>query len=202
MNIYQKLIEVRKSCEYLKKDNKGYQFNFVSSSQTLGTLRGAMDAQGLLLVPNVLDYEVRDHKTSKGGHEYFTILKMKFTWVNSDNPEEIVECLWTGQGLDSGEKGVGKAMTYAEKYFLLKFFNIATDKDDPDSHQKKKKVDVRPLITKEIALEKIKNVENGIALKKVVALMKDDCKKYLSLDEHAEVGLAIEARAADFGAAS
>jgi hypothetical protein len=28
-------------------------------------------------------------------------------------------------------------MTYAEKYFMLKFFNIATDKDDPDSFQKK-----------------------------------------------------------------
>ena len=38
-----------------------------------------------------------------------------------------------GQGVDiSGEKGVGKALTYAEKYFLLKFFNIPTDEADPD----------------------------------------------------------------------
>ena len=29
----------------------------------------------------------------------------------------------------AGEKGVGKALTYGKKYFLLKFFNIATDKD-------------------------------------------------------------------------
>ena len=137
MNIYQKLIEVRKSCEYLKKDNKGYQFSFVSSSQTLGTLRAAMDEHGLLLVPRVVDHETRDHETKKGEHEYFTIATMSFTWINAANPEEQIECLWFGQGLDSGEKGVGKAMTYAEKYFLLKFFNIATDKDDPDSFQKK-----------------------------------------------------------------
>jgi hypothetical protein len=32
-------------------------------------------------------------------------------------------------------------MTYAEKYFLLKFFNIATDKDDTDSFQKKNEPD-------------------------------------------------------------
>ena len=32
---------------------------------------------------------------------------------------------------------MGKALTYGEKYFLLKFFNIATDKDDPDSFQRK-----------------------------------------------------------------
>lgn len=137
MNIYQKLIEVRKSCEYLKKDNAGYQFKYVSSSQTLGTLRAAMDAHGLLLVPKVTSHETRDHVTKKGEHEYFTIATMSFTWINADNPDETLECPWLGQGLDSGEKGVGKAMTYAEKYFLLKFFNIATDKDDPDSFQKK-----------------------------------------------------------------
>ncbi|KKL28137.1 hypothetical protein LCGC14_2378110, partial [marine sediment metagenome] len=30
-----------------------------------------------------------------------------------------------------------KALTYAEEYFMLKFFNIATDKDDPDNFQKR-----------------------------------------------------------------
>jgi len=136
-NIYQKLIEVRKSVSYLKKDNKGYQFQYVSSSQTLGTLRGKMDELGLLLVPSVLESEIRDHTTDKGKHEYFTAINIKFTWINAENPEERVESMWIGQGLDSGEKGVGKALTYAEKYFLLKFFNIATDKDDPDSFQNK-----------------------------------------------------------------
>ena len=137
LNIYQKLVEVRKSCQYLKKDNQGHQFKFVSSSQTLGTLRTAMDEHNLLLVPSVTSHETRDHTTKNGGREYFTIATMNFTWVNADKPEEKVSCPWLGQGLDSGEKGVGKAMTYAEKYFLLKFFNIATDKDDPDSFQKK-----------------------------------------------------------------
>ncbi len=138
LNIYQKLINVRKTVPYLKKDNKGYQFKYVSSSQTLGAVRDAMDENALLLIPRVVGYDVSDHTTSKGGHEYFTQLKMSFTWVNADNPEEQIECPWTGQGLDNGEKGVGKALTYAEKFFLLKFFNIATDKDDPDAHQKPK----------------------------------------------------------------
>lgn len=135
MNIYQKLIEVRKAVPYLKKDNKGHQFQFVSSSQTLGNVRAKMDEMGLLLVPSVLDNKVSDHTTKNGGHEYFTEINVKFTWINAETPEETVECMWLGQGLDSGEKGVGKALTYAEKYFLLKFFNIATDKDDPDSFQ-------------------------------------------------------------------
>lgn len=144
MNIYQKLIEVRKAVPYLKKDNSGYQFSYVSSSQTLGTVRAKMDEMGLLLVPRISSQNVSDHQTKKGDHEYFTEINVDFTWVNSENPEETVTCPWYGQGLDNGEKGVGKALTYAEKYFLLKFFNIATDKDDPDSFQKKHNGDFQP----------------------------------------------------------
>lgn len=137
MNIYQKLIEVRKEVPYLQKESKGYQFNYTGSSLVLGSLKAKMDELGLLLIPRVLSKEVSEHETQKGSKEYFTELNMEFTWVNAENPEETIVCPWYGQGLDNGERGVGKAMTYSEKYFMLKFFNIATDKDDPDSFQKK-----------------------------------------------------------------
>lgn len=135
MNLHQRLIEVRKSVEYLKKDASGHQFKYVSSSQTLGTLRKSMDEQGVLLVPSVLSKEISMKPTKNGTERFFTELSMRFTWVNAEKPEEAISCDWYGQGLDDGEKGVGKALTYAEKYFLLKFFNIATDADDPDSFQ-------------------------------------------------------------------
>jgi len=141
MNIYQKLIEVRKEVPYLQKESKGYQFNYTGSSLVLGSLKTKMDELGLLLIPRVVSKEVSEHITKNDGKEYFTELCLEFTWVNAENPEEIIVCAWYGQGLDSGEKGVGKAMTYAEKYFMLKFFNIATDKDDPDSFQKKMDAD-------------------------------------------------------------
>lgn len=145
MNLHQKLIEVRKTCSYLKKDNEGFQFSYVSSSQTLGTLRQAMDQYGLLLIPRVLDHSATINKktnTDRSGNkkdtiEYFTELTMEFTWVDSDDPEQSITCPFYAQGVDAREMGVGKALTYGEKYFLLKFFNIATDKDDPDSFQQK-----------------------------------------------------------------
>lgn len=137
MNIYQKLIEVRKSVPYLQKSEKGFQFNYVSSSQVLGNLKAKMDELGLLLIPSVISKEISEHLTAKGAKEYFTELVMEFIWINADEPSEQIKCPWYGQGLDNGEKGVGKALTYSEKYFMLKFFNIPTDKDDPDSFQKK-----------------------------------------------------------------
>ncbi|MCL4415263.1 MAG: ERF family protein [Actinobacteria bacterium] len=136
MNIYQKLIEVRKTVPYLKKENEGYQFKFVSSSQTLAALKAKMDELQLLLIPSVTSKNLIE-KNQSGSKEHLTELEMDFKWVNAENPEEFILCHWYGQGLDTGEKGVGKALTYAEKYFMLKFFNIPTDKDDPDSFQEK-----------------------------------------------------------------
>jgi hypothetical protein len=72
-------------------------------------------------------------------------LDLEYTWINADNPEETIVIPFYGQGVDiAGEKGVGKALTYAEKYFLLKQFNIATDKDDPDAFQEKSETYRKP----------------------------------------------------------
>ena len=135
MNLYEKLVEIRKSVDYLKKENQGHGFKFTSSSQVIMSIRESMNEHGVLLIPSVTGHVVSDHETSKGKHWYFTELVMEFEWVNAENPADRFTVQWYGQGLDDGEKGVGKALTYAEKYLLLKQFNIPTDKDDPDSQK-------------------------------------------------------------------
>ncbi|MFW5871265.1 MAG: ERF family protein [Verrucomicrobiota bacterium] len=137
MNLFEKLIEVRKVCTYIQKGNKGYQFQYVSSSDTLGQFRAKMDELKLLLVPEVVEAKIREKTTKKGDLEILTGLNMRFVWINAEKPEERLEVPFYAQGTDNAERGVGKALTYAEKYFLLKFFNVATDKDDPDSFQQK-----------------------------------------------------------------
>lgn len=147
MNIYQKLIEVRKAVPYLKKGNKGEQYSYTSSSQVVAAIREKMDELGLLLIPRIIDKNVRTETVEfkdKNGNvnkkttTYFTELTMEFKWINAENPEETMIVPFYAQGVDrAGEKGVGKALTYAEKYFFLKQFNIATDNDDPDAFQQK-----------------------------------------------------------------
>ncbi|MDR3599395.1 MAG: ERF family protein [Desulfosporosinus sp.] len=148
MNVYQKLIEVRKSVPYLQKISSGAQYQYVGSSQVLASLKEKMDELQLLLIPKVTGHKVSEsiveqhekdtNNVTKRTTTYFTEIDMTMTWVNAEDPKETIECPWYGQGVDiSGEKGVGKALTYAEKYFMLKFFNIPTDKDDPDSFQAK-----------------------------------------------------------------
>jgi|SRR5579875_367444 len=141
MNIYQKLIEVRKLVHYLQKGEDGPQFKYVSSSQVLAAVRDKLDELALLLMPAVKGHKVTEHVNAKGTITYFTEIDIEYTWVNAENPEETVTRSWYAQGVDlAGEKGPGKAYTYSEKYFILKFFQIATDKDDPDSFQEQHKV--------------------------------------------------------------
>ena len=147
MNLYQKLIEARKEVPYLQKENQGEQYKYVSSSQVLGNIKAKLDELGILLIPSVKSHAVttssieffnEKNNVTKRTNTYFTELDMTMTWVNAEKPDEKIECSWYGQGVDiAGEKGVGKALTYAEKYFMLKFFNIPTDKDDPDAFQKR-----------------------------------------------------------------
>lgn len=145
LNIYQKLLEVRKSVSYLKKEESSLQYKYTGSAQVLASVRDKINEMGLILVPRILDkslltetVEFIEKEKPKKTTTYFTELTLSMTWVNADNPSETVECPWYSQGVDiAGEKGVGKALTYGEKYFILKFFNIPTDKDDPDAFQKK-----------------------------------------------------------------
>ncbi|MFZ7947187.1 MULTISPECIES: ERF family protein [Bacillaceae] len=148
-NIIQKLVELRKTVTYLQKDAIGPQFQYVSSSAVLGALREKMDELGLMLFPRVVNKKCTVTIDQKGRNNYFTELDIDFTWVDQDSWDQVVIPFYA-QGIDlAGEKGVGKALSYAEKYFLLKQFNIATDQDDPDSFQNRIDHSVPRFISKE-----------------------------------------------------
>lgn len=135
-NLYAKLAELRKTVSYLQKENKNQQqgFNYVSSSQVLGAVRDKMDELGLIIISEVVQATL--HEPLEGKKQYMTELAMLFTWVDVETGDKL-PVNWYAQGADMAEKGPGKAMTYAEKMFILKQLNIATDKEDPDAYEAK-----------------------------------------------------------------
>ena len=140
MNIQQKLVEVRKSLHGFNKDTKGFGFDYVSGSQILRAIKGKMDELGVLLIPRVdydtLHWEKHEYTTKKGEKklDFIITMKMKYTWVNAEDPQDKIEIDWVciGQQTDDIAKAVGTAMTYNERYFLLKFLGLPTDEDDAD----------------------------------------------------------------------
>ena len=135
--IYKKLLEIQKRVKGLAKDKQGNSYSYVSGSKALGVIRPAMDELGVLLIPDVEDatYTRQDYSTSKGQKtEIFVSLSMKFTWVDTESGETL-EVKWASSGQNAFDKGLGSALTYGERYFLLKFFHIQTDYDDVDARQ-------------------------------------------------------------------
>ena len=134
-NLYQRLLSVQRAVTYFQQNQQGDRFMYVASGDVLTTIREAMDVAGVILSVSVLDAQVELNCVYKNA-QHFTQITVGLEWINADNPEERLSWQMYGQGIDSGEKGVGKALTYAEKYGLLKFFHVATGKhDDPDSYQ-------------------------------------------------------------------
>ena len=71
--------------------------------------------------------ELQESETSK----FFMRVETVYRLVNIENTDEFVEVTTYGDGVDSGDKAPGKAMTYGDKYALLKAYKIITG-DDPD----------------------------------------------------------------------
>ena len=133
--ILTKLLAIQKAVVGLTKDAKGNAGDYVSGNKILGIVRPLMDKLGLILIPEVVDsnFVRQDYNTSKGSKsEMFCSLKIKFTWFDVDTGESL-ETLWASSGMNGFDKGYGSALTYGERYYLLKLFHIATDRDDVDA---------------------------------------------------------------------
>ena len=61
----------------------------------------------------------------------FMRINTTYRFVNIDKPDDYIETTVYGDGLDTGDKAPGKAMTYADKYALMKAYKLSTG-DDPD----------------------------------------------------------------------
>ena len=144
LNLHQKLLEIRKAVPYLKKNAKGFNFEYVKGSILLGLLRPKMDELGVLLSYDVEELNtenverlVYDKKLGKDKKILTGRVRMKyiFTFTDVNNPSDTIsKTIWT-QGIGDDIQSSGGYHTYSLRYFLLGFFNIPTDKDDPDTHE-------------------------------------------------------------------
>lgn len=149
LNLYQKIADVKANIEGFTKDTKGYNYSYVSGSQVLHRIRNKMIEHNLLLVPKTSDENYKQIEVTRFNKkasrevttsEFVVEMKLTYLWINADKPEEQLEVNFYSVGQqDDVSKAHGTALTYAERYFLMKFFNIPTDEDDADAKQKQEK---------------------------------------------------------------
>lgn len=84
-----------------------------------------------LLESMALESENTDNGTPRKKTTFFSRIKTTYRFVNIDDPSDFIETVTFAEGIDPQDKGSGKAMTYADKYALMKAYKISTG-DDPD----------------------------------------------------------------------
>ena len=173
MEIYKKLLEIQKSIKGLSKDKKSHNYDYVTGNKLLSFIKPLMDHHGLILKQEItsIDNERQDYKTKYGEKsEILSKVMMKFTWVDCETGETDVN-MFGANGQNDWEKGLGSALTYGERYFLLKYFHIATDEDDVDNSARKTTAPVQQAPAKPIdytrQITRLKSCEDMEQLAKV-----------------------------------
>lgn len=194
LNLYQKLARIRKMTDVIQKNKAGYGYKYVTEDEILARVTAGMEKYGVSLIPRMvpgttevvpIHYVKRDVKNDKAGNpivteksidEYLITGQIEWEWVNDDSPQESIVIPWmiVGQQSDASQT-FGSAWTYSSRYFLLKYFNIATSDDDPDNY-KAKKADAAAQEQKELVESVLAQIEKTIN-EKVNDSNKDNVKK-------------------------
>lgn len=130
-NLYQRLSAVIQEMPVVQKagDNKFQGYKYAREVDILIALKPLLCKHGLMLIPNPLDVSTTEVVGSKGQKGFKVDVKIAYTIVNIDNPEDKINLIWPGSGVDQQEKGLYKAYTGSMKYFLMKTFLVASDED-------------------------------------------------------------------------
>lgn len=154
-SLLEKIQQVSQKLKAIEKDmqvGKGsYAYKAVSDHSVVLKVKEAEAEAGIISVPIKQDLVsseiVRTNKQSRDNGEaiegilYVDVIKLTLRIYDLSDPTLFIDIESFGRGLDSGDKGFGKAATYARKYALLNAYKIATGEDpDADASEKTKVV--------------------------------------------------------------
>lgn len=142
MNIYEKMIAITEEITAVAKNlNVGWgknQYKAVGEADVLAAVKPIEAKHGVYSYPfsrKIIDNSVLTSVKADGSEtkQIFMRLEVIYRFVNTEKPEEYIDIVTYGDGVDPQDKAPGKAMTYADKYALLKAYKIITG-DDPDQN--------------------------------------------------------------------
>jgi hypothetical protein len=152
LKIQEKLANISELLDVMKKDTKAFNFSYVDEESILERLTVGLKQQKLELYPIIvpgtskITEQLYDKKKyNKNGdpivetiHETVVSAEMIMRWINLEDLSETLDIPWLMVGGQTDpSQALGSGLSYCIRYFYLKFFHIATTKDDPDSFRSK-----------------------------------------------------------------
>ena len=203
MNMYEKLSAITNEISAVAKNlNVGYgksQYKAVGEADVLAAVKPTEAKYKVYSYPvsrRVIESNVLTSLDKDGNEkrQLFMRLEVVYRFANMENPEEYIDITTYGDGVDPGDKAPGKAMTYADKYALLKAYKIITG-DDPDQKAsetlkavERKETISNQLITdvQAVALESVLTAGN-VNIPKLLEMYKVKTLRDLTQRQHAEI---------------
>lgn len=143
-NIHQRMAAITAELQTVAKNlnvetSKGKGYKAVSERDVIDAVKPLEAKHGVYSYPGsrrVLESAALESENEYNGKvtkktTFFERIETVYRFVNTDDPADFIETTTFAEGIDSQDKGSGKAMTYADKYALMKAYKISTG-DDPD----------------------------------------------------------------------
>jgi hypothetical protein len=112
-----------------------YGYKGVADKDVKQKIGEAMQKHGLAMLPISVEPNIQIERWEEAGKQKqstFTEVRTKYLLLHTSG--QSIEVSGYGHGIDSGDKGAGKATTYALKYALLYLFMVPTGNiDDADN---------------------------------------------------------------------
>lgn len=143
-NIYEKMSAITTELQTVAKNltvqqTKTSSYKAVSERDVLDAVKPLEAKYGVYSYPvsrKILESNMLESESTYNGNTtkkttFMTRIETVYRFVNVDKPDEYIETTTFAEGIDTQDKGSGKAMTYSDKYALMKAYKISTG-DDPD----------------------------------------------------------------------
>lgn len=132
-NLVSKLAEILGAVGNVPKQgrNAAQKYDYMRETDLVEKVRPMLAERRIMLILNTVEHERSEIRAGWS----LTVITVEGTWYDGETGESLPAGRWIGYGADSGDKGVYKAMTGAEKYLLMKTFLVSTG-DDPEADEK------------------------------------------------------------------
>ena len=137
MKVYAAINQVMKEISKtgISKDHKNQQqgYSFRGIDDIYNALCPLLANAGLVIIPRVMNREVVERQSAKGGALFCVTVEVEFDFVAAED-HSVHTGRAFGEAMDPGDKATNKAMSAAYKYICMQTFAIPTEGDnDADS---------------------------------------------------------------------
>lgn len=172
LNIYKRMANATNEIQTVAKNlsvqvSKDNTYKAVGERDVLDAVKPIEFKHGIYSYPvkrTILNNEVIESETKYGlKKQIHYLIETVYRFVNVDDYNDFIETISYSDGIDTGDKAMGKAMTYGDKYALMKAYKIITG-EDPDQEPSTEIKEVKATQKQILMLKKYYVGENLIKL--------------------------------------